>query len=174
MLAYSSIAHAGYLLSAMVAAPRTAAEAILFYLVAYAAVNLGGFGALAALANGEGREPLSADDLAGAGAAAPVLAAALTVFLVSLNRRARVRGLRGEVLPLQRGGVGRLRGAGRGRRPHERGLRVLLLAGRGGDVHARGRGRGHSWGAPSAVWLAWPWPCPRRWSWALGVYPGPS
>src|SRR5207244_2152628 len=58
------------------------------------------------------------------------------------DRRARVRGLRGEVLPLQRGGVRGLRGAGHGRRPHERGVRVLLPAGGGGDVHAGARGRG--------------------------------
>ena len=85
MLAYSSIAHAGYLLTAVVAAPRVAAEAVLFYLVAYAAVNLGGFGALAALANREGREPLSLDDLAGLAGRRPVLAAALAVFMVSLT-----------------------------------------------------------------------------------------
>src|SRR4029453_11981029 len=65
MLAYSSIAHAGYLLTAVVAAPAVAAEAVLFYLVAYAAVNLGAFGALA-----DRR---------------PVLAAALTLFLISLT-----------------------------------------------------------------------------------------
>jgi len=52
MLAYSSIAHAGYLLAALVAAREVAAEAVLFYLAAYAAVNLGGFGAMAALARG--------------------------------------------------------------------------------------------------------------------------
>jgi NADH-quinone oxidoreductase subunit N len=85
LLAYSSIAHAGYLLSAVVAAPGVAAEAVLFYLVAYAAVNLGAFGALAALANREGREPLSLDDLAGLADRRPVLAAALTVFLISLT-----------------------------------------------------------------------------------------
>ena len=85
MLAYSSIAHAGYVLTAVVAAPAVAAEAVLFYLVAYAAVNLGGFGALAALANHEGREPRSLDDLAGLAERRPVLAAALTVFLVSLT-----------------------------------------------------------------------------------------
>jgi NADH-quinone oxidoreductase subunit N len=85
MLAYSSIAHAGYLLTAVVAAPRVAAEAVLFYLVAYAAVNLGGFGALAALANREGREPMSLDDLAGLAERRPVLAAALTIFLISLT-----------------------------------------------------------------------------------------
>ena len=84
MLAYSSVAHAGYLLSALVAAPATAAEAVLFYLVAYAAVNLGGFGALAALAHRD-REPLSLHDVAGLSARRPVLAATLTVFLVSLT-----------------------------------------------------------------------------------------
>ena len=55
MLAYSSVAHAGYLLTAFVAAPIVAGEAMLFYLVAYAAVNLGAFGTIAALArDGEG------------------------------------------------------------------------------------------------------------------------
>ena len=85
MLAYSSVAHAGYLLTALVAAPRVAAEAVLFYLVAYAAVNLGGFGALASLADRVGREPLSLDDVAGLAERRPVLAAALTVFLISLT-----------------------------------------------------------------------------------------
>jgi NADH-quinone oxidoreductase subunit N len=83
MLAYSSVAHAGYLLTAMVAAPTVGAEAVLFYLVTYAAVNLGGFGALAALAQ-DGREPLSLSDVTGLADRRPALAAALTVFLVSL------------------------------------------------------------------------------------------
>jgi NADH-quinone oxidoreductase subunit N len=84
MLAYSSVAHAGYLLTALVAAPALAGEAVLFYLVAYAAVNLGGFGALAALAR-DGREPLSLSDVAGLAGRRPALAAALTVFLISLT-----------------------------------------------------------------------------------------
>lgn len=84
MLAYSSVAHAGYLLAGMLAAPRVAAEAVMFYLVGYAAVSLGTFGALAALAR-DGREPLSLDDLAGLAERRPALAAALTVFLISLT-----------------------------------------------------------------------------------------
>jgi NADH-quinone oxidoreductase subunit N len=84
MLAYSSIAHAGYLLTAAVAAPRLAAAAILFYLVGYAAVNLGGFGVMAALSR-EGREPLSLSDMAGLASRRPAVAAALAVFLVSLT-----------------------------------------------------------------------------------------
>jgi NADH-quinone oxidoreductase subunit N len=84
MLAYSSIAHAGYLMTALVAAPGAGTEAILFYLVAYAAVNLGGFGALLALAKG-GREPLGLSDVAGLSERRPLLAAALTLYLVSLT-----------------------------------------------------------------------------------------
>jgi NADH-quinone oxidoreductase subunit N len=84
MLAYSSVAHAGYLLVALVAAPVAATTAVLFYLVGYAAVSLGGFGALGALAR-SGKEPLSLADLAGLADRHPALAAALTVMLVSLT-----------------------------------------------------------------------------------------
>jgi NADH-quinone oxidoreductase subunit N len=84
MLAYSSIAHTGYLLTALVAIPARGGEAVLFYLVAYAAVNLGAFGALAALAR-DGKEPLSHLDLAGLSERRPALAGALTVFLLSLT-----------------------------------------------------------------------------------------
>jgi NADH-quinone oxidoreductase subunit N len=84
MLAFSSVAHAGYVLTALVAAPGLAGEAVLFYLVTYGAVNLGAFGTLAALSRG-GREPLSRDDVAGLAQRRPALAAALTVFLVSLT-----------------------------------------------------------------------------------------
>jgi NADH-quinone oxidoreductase subunit N len=84
MLAYSSVAHAGYVLTALVAAPGLAGEAVLFYLVAYAAVNLGAFGVMAALCR-DGREPLSVGDFAGLAERRPALAAAFTVFLVSLT-----------------------------------------------------------------------------------------
>jgi len=84
MLAYSSVAHAGYLLCAFAASSGMGIAAVLFYLVAYAFVNLGGFGALAALAR-DGREPLSLDDLAGLARRRPALAAALAVFMISLT-----------------------------------------------------------------------------------------
>jgi NADH-quinone oxidoreductase subunit N len=84
MLAYSSVAHAGYLMTALVAAPGLGTEAILFYLVTYAAVNLGAFGVFAALTR-RGREPVTLTDMAGLSERRPLLAAALTVFLVSLT-----------------------------------------------------------------------------------------
>jgi len=84
MLAYSSVGHAGYLLAAVVAAPGVGTEAVLFYLVAYSAVNLGGFGTLAALAR-NGQEPLLFSQVAGLARRRPILAAALTVFMISLT-----------------------------------------------------------------------------------------
>jgi NADH-quinone oxidoreductase subunit N len=84
MLAFSSVAHAGYLMSGMVGNTEAAGQAVLFYLVAYGAVNMGTFGLLASLSKG-GREPLSLQDVAGLGERRPALAAALTVFLISLT-----------------------------------------------------------------------------------------
>ena len=84
MLAYSSVGHAGYLLAAVVAAPGVGTEAVLFYLVAYSAVNLGGFGTLAALAR-NGHEPLLFTEMAGLARRRPLPAAALTVFMISLT-----------------------------------------------------------------------------------------
>jgi NADH-quinone oxidoreductase subunit N len=84
MLAYSSVAQAGYVLSALVAAPLLAGEAVLFYVVAYGAVILGAFGAMAALAR-DGREPLAMRDVAGLAQRRPALAAGLAVFMVSLT-----------------------------------------------------------------------------------------
>jgi NADH-quinone oxidoreductase subunit N len=83
MLAYSSIAHAGYLLTALVAPWELAVPAVLFYLVGYSAVSLGGFGSLAALAR-DGHEPVSLSDMNGLSARRPALSAALTVILISL------------------------------------------------------------------------------------------
>ena len=141
MLAYSSIAHAGYLLAALVAAPVLAGEAVLFYLVAYAAVNLGAFGAIAALSR-DGREPLAPRDLAGLADRRPALAAALTVFLVSLTGIPVTAGFVGKFYLFNAAVAAGWVGLRPRRRDHERGVGLLLPAGGGGDVHARPRRRG--------------------------------
>lgn len=83
MLAYSSIAHAGYALVGVVAASESGGSAVLFYLVAYAAMNLGAFGVVMALGRrGEPNEDLS--DYAGVGFRHPVLGVAMGVFMLSL------------------------------------------------------------------------------------------
>jgi NADH-quinone oxidoreductase subunit N len=83
MLAYSSIAHAGYLLVAMVAGGKQAGAALLFYLLAYAAMNLGAFGVVIALARrGEPNEEI--ERYAGLGFRRPLLAMAMAAFMLSL------------------------------------------------------------------------------------------
>ncbi|MGH7855867.1 MAG: NADH-quinone oxidoreductase subunit N, partial [Candidatus Binatia bacterium] len=83
MLAYSSIAHAGYLLVAMVAGTREAGAALLFYLLAYAAMNLGAFAVVIAL--GRSGEPNEAiERYAGLGFRRPLLAMAMAAFMLSL------------------------------------------------------------------------------------------
>jgi NADH-quinone oxidoreductase subunit N len=83
MLAYSSIAHAGYLLVAMVAGGREGGPALLFYLLAYAAMNLGAFGVVIALGRkGEANEEI--ERYAGIGFRRPLLAMAMAAFLLSL------------------------------------------------------------------------------------------
>ena len=84
MLAYSSIAHGGYILAALVAGNDVGKAAILFYLAAYALTNLGAFGIMALL----GSKDRANDDLrdyAGLWHTHPVLAGLMTFFLLSLG-----------------------------------------------------------------------------------------
>jgi NADH-quinone oxidoreductase subunit N len=84
MLAYSSIAHAGYLLVALLAANDIGKGAVLFYLLTYAVTNIGAFGIVALLENGDGpNDQLS--DYAGLARTHPALAALMTIFLLSLG-----------------------------------------------------------------------------------------
>jgi NADH-quinone oxidoreductase subunit N len=88
LLAYSSIAHAGYLLLGLVAVGRShdpaGAGAILFYLAVYAFMNLGAFGVLVLIRD---RRPFAytLDELAGLGRSMPLTALAMMVFMLSLT-----------------------------------------------------------------------------------------
>lgn len=84
MLAYSSIAHAGYLLVAMVAGGETGGASLMYYLVAYALMNMGAFAVIVAVSRkGEPNEEF--DDYAGLGFRHPGLALAMTIFMLSLT-----------------------------------------------------------------------------------------
>jgi len=83
MLAYSSIAHAGYMMVAFTAHSQEGTTAVLFYLAAYAFMNAGAFLVVTHIA-GQGERYVEVDDYAGLGFRAPLLAACLTVFLLSL------------------------------------------------------------------------------------------
>ena len=86
MLAYSSIAHAGYVLVGVAATVRASADAqasVLFYLLVYTFSTIGAFGALV-LVGSRGKEAVSYEDLAGIGKRHPAAAAAFSLFLLSL------------------------------------------------------------------------------------------
>ena len=88
MLAYSSIAHAGYILVALTAAaatdhPEAGIAAALFYLVSYALVKLGAF-LIVAHVGGPGERHVDIEDFTGLGRRQPALAACLSLFLLSL------------------------------------------------------------------------------------------
>ena len=83
LLAYSSIAHAGYLLMAFAAVPANGIPAAMFYTASYAAMNVGAFAVISHVA-GAGERYVTLQDYAGLGRRSPLLAAVLTVFLLSL------------------------------------------------------------------------------------------
>ena len=90
LLAFSSVAHAGYMLSGIVGmnAPAEmrpeALESLLFYVATYAITNLGAFGVLIAIRR-NGQEPTITTDLRGLSHRNPILAAMLTLLLISLT-----------------------------------------------------------------------------------------
>jgi NADH-quinone oxidoreductase subunit N len=83
MLAYSSIAHAGYILVAFAASTAIGVAAVLFYLAAYALMKVGAFLVLAHLGQ-TGEKRLAIQDYAGLGNKQPMLAACFSLFLLSL------------------------------------------------------------------------------------------
>ncbi len=82
MLAYSSIAHAGYVLVGVIAGGELGQASVLFYLTAYTFMNVGAFAVVEALERHE--EGLELSDYAGLAARSPLLAAAMALFMFSL------------------------------------------------------------------------------------------
>jgi len=87
LLAYSSIAHAGYLLMAFAMTSQqdsvAGISAAMFYSAAYAAMNIGAFAVVSHFANA-GERYVTLEDYEGLGKSSPLLAATLTIFLLSL------------------------------------------------------------------------------------------
>jgi NADH-quinone oxidoreductase subunit N len=83
VLAYSSIAHAGYALVGFAAGNGTGTAGILFYMLSYAFMNIGAF-AIVILVSKKGETNGNVSDFAGLGFKRPVLAVVMTLFLFSL------------------------------------------------------------------------------------------
>ena len=86
MLAYSSVAHAGYILAGLAAGSAAGYGAALFYLLAYTLMNVGAFGVMGALEwDGEQGADQSLASLAGVGYRKPFLGVAMAVFMFALT-----------------------------------------------------------------------------------------
>ncbi len=83
MLAYSSIAHAGYMLVGLTAGTQRGVAGVLFYLLSYAFMNIGAFAVLVALERGE-KQDIELPQMLGLSRRRPLLAAAMAVFMLSL------------------------------------------------------------------------------------------
>ena len=83
MLAYSSIAHAGYILIGMVAGGEGGTSGMLYYLLAYAFTSMGAFGVVA-LVGRKGEANIMIDDYRGLSKSNPLLAATMAIFMFSL------------------------------------------------------------------------------------------
>jgi len=84
LLAYSSIAHAGYLMVAITAHSSIGTAAVMFYLASYACMNLGAFAAVTYVAR-KGERFVEINDLAGLSQRQPLVAALTAIFLLSLT-----------------------------------------------------------------------------------------
>lgn len=84
MLAYSSVAHAGYILVGVAAATMTGVNSVLFYLMSYAFMNIGAFAVIAVI---ERRDAIGSTlaDYAGLATRKPLLALAMALFMLSLT-----------------------------------------------------------------------------------------
>ena len=107
MLAYSSIAHAGYILVALTAAAASdkvalGVAAVLYYLAVYALMKLGAFVFVSQL-GGESERHIDIDDFRGLATRQPVAAACFSAVFAFAAGAAGNRGIPGQVLYLQRG-----------------------------------------------------------------------
>jgi len=100
MLAYSSIAHAGYILVAFAASSDLGIAAVLFYLAAYVLMKVGAFLVVTHVGQ-QGEKRLTIQDYAGLGQTQPVLAACFSLFLLSLLGLPATAGFLGKFFAFQ-------------------------------------------------------------------------
>jgi hypothetical protein len=146
MLAYSSIAHTGYMLVGLAAyagGQISGLEGLLYYGAAYTFMNLGAFAVVAALQRRPGVTS-QLDTFAGLGRREPLLGILMTLFLLSLTGIPPTAGFFGKFSVILAGRAGRwlAHRPGGDRRDQRRGGRVLLPARRRLHVHARADRRG--------------------------------
>ncbi|MFE0459224.1 NADH-quinone oxidoreductase subunit NuoN [Kitasatospora sp. NPDC058965] len=105
LLAYSSIAHAGFILTGVIASNRQGLGAVLFYLLAYSVVTLGAFGVVTLVRDSKG-EATHLSSWAGLGRRSPLLAAVFALFLLSFAGIPLTAGFTGKFAVFQAAAAG--------------------------------------------------------------------
>ena len=147
MLAYSGVAHAGYLLIGIVANSEEGVASIIFYLAIYLFMNIGAF-AVVFIMEGEGQEGNSINRFKGLAKRSPLMAAAMALFMVSLAGFPPTAGFFGKTLCLPGRDKIRLHPHHHTGRRRQRDFGLLLFAGDRHDV-SQGRRRGNPLHHPS-------------------------
>ena len=136
MLAYSSIAHAGYVLVGLAAGTSQGAQAALYYLLAYTFMNLGAFAVVLAVQRRDEND-VTLERITGLSSRQPGMAILMAIFMFALTGIPPLAGFFGKLYVLRRGGAGEPDLAGHYRGAEQRDCRVLLPAGDCDHVHGR-------------------------------------
>ena len=150
MLAYSAVAHTGFILTGVIAENEAGLSSTLFYLFAYGFSTVGAFAVVGLVRNSDGEEDTAMARWAGLGRRYPVVAVVFSLFLLGVRGHPVDERIRQQVRGLQGGGRGWGDTAGHRRRPRQRRRRVLLRTGHRADVlHRPARRRAESGGRPA-------------------------
>ena len=136
LLAYSSIAQAGYMLIAFAALPNNGIAAVMFYTASYAAMNVGAFAVISHI-SGEGERYVTLEDYEGLGRRSPLSGGDPHDFSFVLDRHSDYRWFFRQVLCVQRRVAGQSGWTGDYWRAQQRRCFLLLPAAHRRDVYAR-------------------------------------
>ena len=102
MLAYSSVAHVGFILTGVIADNAAGLSATLFYLVAYSFSTVGAFAIVGLVRNADGEEDATLSHWAGLGQRSPIVGVMLSMFLLGFRRHSTDQRIHQQISPCSR------------------------------------------------------------------------
>ena len=150
MLAYSSVAHVGFILTGVIADNPAGLSATLFYLVAYSFSTVGAFAIVGLIRNADGVEDATISHWAGLGQRYPIVGVMFSMFLLAFAGIPLTSGFISKFAVFKAAAAGRRGAVGDHRCDRQRGRRLLLRAGDRVDVlHRADRRHTYRWWRPA-------------------------